>query len=131
MVKGSIVLGLISKSGLELIELSRSDANSLSDFRKGVRYKFPWARRFLPAIHSGFLENCRPLTHLFEKETPFVFSEGVVDSFNTPQKKIDCGSVLNCSRWGLPCELICAMLRTSAIGAVLGHKEKKNKHFQP
>ncbi|GJT18563.1 hypothetical protein Tco_0877269 [Tanacetum coccineum] len=40
----------------------------------GVRSS--WARRFLPAIHSGLLDIARPMTHLLEKEgLRLVFSE--------------------------------------------------------
>nr|GEY05780.1 reverse transcriptase domain-containing protein [Tanacetum cinerariifolium] len=68
------------------------------------------------------------MTHLLEKETPFVFSKECVDAFDTLKKKLTKSSILVVPDWNLPFEL---MYDASdfVIGAVLG--QRKTKHFQP
>ncbi|GJU22130.1 reverse transcriptase domain-containing protein [Tanacetum coccineum] len=80
MVKEGIVLGhKISKSGLEV------DRAKVEDFSKIAR----------------------PMTHLLEKETPFVFSEECIDSFNTLKRKLTEAPILIAPDWDLPFELMC------------------------
>ncbi|GJR82997.1 retrovirus-related pol polyprotein from transposon TNT 1-94 [Tanacetum coccineum] len=81
-------------------------------------------RRFI----QDFSKIARPMTHLLEKETPFVFSEECVDSFNTLKRKLTEAPILIAPDWDLPFELMCDA-SDFAIGAVLG--QRKNKHFQP
>ncbi|GKG31463.1 reverse transcriptase domain-containing protein, partial [Tanacetum coccineum] len=59
----------------------------------------------------------RPMTHLLEKETPFVFSKDCIEA-----------PILVVPDWNLPFELMCDA-SDFAIGAVLG--QQKMKHFQP
>ncbi|GJV35594.1 reverse transcriptase domain-containing protein, partial [Tanacetum coccineum] len=68
------------------------------------------------------------MTHLLEKETPFVFSKDCIDAFETLKKKLTEAPILVVPDWNLPFEL---MYDASdfAIGAVLG--QRKMKHFQP
>nr|GEV24599.1 reverse transcriptase domain-containing protein [Tanacetum cinerariifolium] len=68
-----------------------------------------------------------PITHLLEKETPFVFSNECVDAFNTLKKSLQ---KLRSwfPDWNLPFELMCDA-SDYAIGTVLG--QCKMKHFQP
>nr|GFA47486.1 reverse transcriptase domain-containing protein [Tanacetum cinerariifolium] len=68
------------------------------------------------------------MTHLLEKETPFVFSKECVDAFDTLKKKLTEASILVIPEWNLPLELMCDV-SDFAIGAVLG--QCKMKHFQP
>ncbi|GJT52226.1 reverse transcriptase domain-containing protein [Tanacetum coccineum] len=70
----------------------------------------------------------RPLTHLLEKETPFVFSKDCIDAFQTLKKKLTEAPILVVPDWNLPFELMCDA-SDFAIGAVLG--QRKMKHFQP
>nr|GEY73171.1 reverse transcriptase domain-containing protein [Tanacetum cinerariifolium] len=70
----------------------------------------------------------RPMTHLFEKETPFVFSKDCIDAFETLKKKLTDAPILVVPDWNLPFELMCDA-SDSAIGEVLG--QRKTKHFQP
>ncbi|GJS02466.1 reverse transcriptase domain-containing protein [Tanacetum coccineum] len=131
MVKGSIVLDtkLISKSGLEVdrakVEVIAKLPHPTSV--KGVRSFLGHAgfyRRFI----QDFSKIARPMTHLLEKETPFVFSEECIDSFNTLKRKLTEAPILIAPDWDLPFELMCDA-SDFAIGAVLG--QRKNKHFQP
>ncbi|GJW26285.1 reverse transcriptase domain-containing protein, partial [Tanacetum coccineum] len=81
-------------------------------------------RRFI----QDFSKIARPMTHLLEKDTPFVFSEECVDSFNTLKRRLTEAPILIAPDWDLPFELMCDA-SDFAIGAVLG--QRKNKHFQP
>ncbi|GKE39644.1 reverse transcriptase domain-containing protein [Tanacetum coccineum] len=68
------------------------------------------------------------MTHLLEKETPFVFSKDCIDAFETLKKKLTEALILVVLDWNLPFELLCDASYL-AIGAVLG--QRKTKHFQP
>nr|GEX15014.1 reverse transcriptase domain-containing protein [Tanacetum cinerariifolium] len=94
---------------------------------KGVRSFLGHAgfyRRFI----QDFSKIARPVTHLLEKETPFVFSKDCIDAFETLKKKLTEASILVVPDWNLPFELMCDA-SYFAIGAVLG--QQKTKHFQP
>ncbi|GKC20781.1 reverse transcriptase domain-containing protein [Tanacetum coccineum] len=49
----------------------------------------------------------RPMTHLLEKETPFVFSKDCIDAFETLKKKLTKAPILVVPDWNLPFELMC------------------------
>ncbi|GKD79505.1 reverse transcriptase domain-containing protein, partial [Tanacetum coccineum] len=68
------------------------------------------------------------MTHLLEKETPFLFSKDCIDAFQTLKMKLTETPILVVSDWNLPFELMCDA-SDFAIGAVLG--QRKTKHFQP
>ncbi|GJR37664.1 reverse transcriptase domain-containing protein [Tanacetum coccineum] len=68
------------------------------------------------------------MTHLLEKETPFVFSKECVEAFNALKKKLTKAPILVAPDWDLPFEIICDA-SNFAVGAVLG--KRKTKHFQP
>ncbi|GJU13843.1 reverse transcriptase domain-containing protein [Tanacetum coccineum] len=70
----------------------------------------------------------RPLTHLLEKDTPFIFSKECVESFNILKKKLTEAPILVAPDWDLPFEIMCDA-SDYAVGAVLG--QRKTKHFQP
>ncbi|GKD65375.1 reverse transcriptase domain-containing protein, partial [Tanacetum coccineum] len=94
---------------------------------KGVRSFLGHAgfyRRFI----QDFSKIARPMTHLLEKETPFVFSKDCIDAFETLKKKLTEAPILVVPDWNLPFELMCDA-SDFAIGAVLG--QRKMKHFQP
>ncbi|GJT57845.1 reverse transcriptase domain-containing protein [Tanacetum coccineum] len=98
---------------------------------KGVRSFLGHAgfyRRFI----QDFSKIARPMTHLLEKETPFVFSKDCIDAFHfffqTLKKKLTEAPILVVPDWNLPFELMCDA-SDFAIGAVLG--QRKMKHFQP
>nr|GEU79156.1 reverse transcriptase domain-containing protein [Tanacetum cinerariifolium] len=94
---------------------------------KGVRSFLGHAgfyRRFI----QDFSKIARHMTHLLEKETPFVFSKDYIDAFETLQKKLIEAPILVVFDWNLHFELMCDA-SDFAIGAVLG--QRKTKHFQP
>ncbi|GJS80682.1 reverse transcriptase domain-containing protein [Tanacetum coccineum] len=119
----------ISKSG---IEVDRAKFDVIAKLPhpttvKGVRSFLGHAgfyRRFI----QDFSKISRPITHLLEKDTPFVFSQDCINAFETLKKKLTEAPILVVPDWNLPFELMCDA-SDFAIGAVLG--QRKTKHFQP
>nr|GEV70354.1 reverse transcriptase domain-containing protein [Tanacetum cinerariifolium] len=96
MCREGIVLGhKILKSG---IEVDRAKVDVIAKLPHPTTVKC--VRSFLG--HAGFYRRftqdfskiTRPMTHLLEKETPFVFSKECVDAFNTLKKKLTKASIL-------------------------------------
>ncbi|GJX04343.1 reverse transcriptase domain-containing protein [Tanacetum coccineum] len=54
-----------------------------------------------------FSKIARKMTHLLEKETPFVFSKDCIDAFQTLKKKLTEAPILVVPDWNLPFELMC------------------------
>nr|GFB20824.1 hypothetical protein [Tanacetum cinerariifolium] len=130
MVKEGIVLGhKISKNG---IEVDRAKVDVIAKLPhpttvKGVRSFLGHAgfyRRFI----QDFSKISRPMTHLLEKNTPFIFSEDCIKAFQTLKKKLTEAPILISPSWDLPFELMCDA-SDFAIGAVLGQRHEK--HFKP
>nr|GEZ91694.1 reverse transcriptase domain-containing protein [Tanacetum cinerariifolium] len=94
---------------------------------KGVR-SFLGHAGFYRSFIQDFSKIARPMTHLLEKETPFVFSKECIDAFNTLKNKLIEALILVVPNWNLPFELLCDA-SDYAIGAILG--QRKSKHFQP
>ncbi|GJS32927.1 reverse transcriptase domain-containing protein [Tanacetum coccineum] len=104
MCREGIVLGhKISKSG---IEVDRAKVDVIAKLPhpttvKGVRSFLGHAgfyRRFI----QDFSKIARPMTHLLEKETPFVFSKDCIDAFQTLKKKLTEAPILVVPDWNLP-----------------------------
>nr|GEX87494.1 DNA-directed DNA polymerase [Tanacetum cinerariifolium] len=93
----------ISKSG---IKVDRAKVDVIAKLPhpttvKGVRSFLGHAgfyRRFI----QDFSKITRPMTHLLEKETPFVFSKECVDAFDTLKKKLTEAPILVVPDWNLP-----------------------------
>ncbi|GJT54780.1 reverse transcriptase domain-containing protein [Tanacetum coccineum] len=90
MVKEGIVLGhKISKKGIE-VDKAKIDVISKLPYPttvKGIRSFLRHAgfyRRFI----KDFSKISRPMTHLLEKNTPFIFSEECIQAFQTLKKKL-------------------------------------------
>ncbi|GKB75186.1 reverse transcriptase domain-containing protein [Tanacetum coccineum] len=130
MVKEGIVLGhKISKSGIEVDKAKVDVIAKLSHPTsvKGVRSFLGHAgfyRRFI----QDFSKIARPMTHLLEKETPFIFSKECIKAFNILKKKLTEALILVAPDWDLPFEIMCDA-SDYAVGAVLG--QRNTKHFQP
>nr|GEV67799.1 reverse transcriptase domain-containing protein [Tanacetum cinerariifolium] len=92
---------------------------------KGVR-SFLGHVSFYRIFIQDFSKIARPMTHLLEKETLFVFSKDCIDAFETLKMKLTEASILVVPDWNLPFELMCDA-SDFAIGAVLG--QRKTKHF--
>nr|GEU89609.1 hypothetical protein [Tanacetum cinerariifolium] len=130
MCKEGIVLGhKILKSG---IEVDRAKVDVIAKLPhpttvKGVR-SFLGHASFFRRFIQDFSKIARPMTHLLEKETPFVFSKDCINAFENLKKKLTEAPILVVPDWNLPFELMCDA-SDFAIGAVLG--QRKTKHFQP
>ncbi|GJZ90387.1 reverse transcriptase domain-containing protein [Tanacetum coccineum] len=130
MVKEGIVLG--HKISKFRIEVDRAKVDVIAKLPhptsfKGVRIFLGHAgfyRRFI----KDFSKIARPMTHLLEKETPFVFSKECIEAFNILKKKLTEAPILVVPDWDLPFEIMCDA-SDYAVGAVLG--QRKTKHFQP
>nr|GEX94483.1 reverse transcriptase domain-containing protein [Tanacetum cinerariifolium] len=68
------------------------------------------------------------MTHLLEKNTPFIFSEDCIKAFQTLKKKLTEAPILIAPNWDLPFELMCDA-SDFAISAVLAQRHEK--HFKP
>nr|GEX31575.1 reverse transcriptase domain-containing protein [Tanacetum cinerariifolium] len=129
MVKVGIVLGhKISKSE---IDVDRDKVDVIAKlphptFIKCVRSFLGHAeyhRRFI----QDFSKLARPMTHLLEKETSFIFSKECIEAFNILKKKLNDTSIFVSPDWDLPFEIMCDP-SDYTVGAVLG--KRKTKHFQ-
>ncbi|GJS28945.1 reverse transcriptase domain-containing protein [Tanacetum coccineum] len=128
MVKEGIVLGhKISKSGIE-VDKAKVDVIAKLPHPttvKGIRSFLGHAgfyRRFI----QDFSKIARPMTHLLEKETPFIFSKECIEAFETLKMKLTQAPILVAPDWDLPFEIMCDA-SDFAVGAVLG--QLKTKHF--
>ncbi|GKB74641.1 reverse transcriptase domain-containing protein [Tanacetum coccineum] len=68
------------------------------------------------------------MTHLLEKNTPFIFSHECIQAFEMLKKKLTEALISIAPDWDLPFELMCDA-SDFAIGAVLGQRHEK--HFRP
>ncbi|GKA02034.1 reverse transcriptase domain-containing protein [Tanacetum coccineum] len=127
MVKEGIALGhKISRKGIE-VDKAKVDVISKLPHPttvKGIRSFLGHAgfyRRFI----KDFSKISRPMTHLLEKNTPFIFSEDCILAFQTLKKKLTEAPILIAPNWDQPFEIMCDA-SDYAIGAVLGQRIEKN-----
>nr|GEV61774.1 reverse transcriptase domain-containing protein [Tanacetum cinerariifolium] len=102
--------------------------NDFSVFRDSFSSCLSHLDTMLQRFIQDFSKNARPMTHLLEKETPFVFSKDYIDAFETLKKKLNEAPILVVPDWNLHFELMCDA-SDFAIGVILG--KLKTKHFQP
>nr|GEX18289.1 reverse transcriptase domain-containing protein [Tanacetum cinerariifolium] len=111
MCKEGIILGhSISKSR---IEFDREKVDVIAKLPhptivKGVR-SFLGRAGFYRRFIQDFFKIARPMTHLLEKVTSFVFSKDCIDAFETLKKKLTEAPILVVPDWNLPFELIKTM----------------------
>ncbi|GJY81645.1 reverse transcriptase domain-containing protein [Tanacetum coccineum] len=90
MVKEGIILGhKISKKGIE-VDKAKIDVIAKLPHPttvKGVR-SFIGHASFYRRFIKDFSKISRPMTHLLEKNTPFIFSDDCIQAFQTLKKKI-------------------------------------------
>ncbi|GJU15331.1 reverse transcriptase domain-containing protein [Tanacetum coccineum] len=130
MVKEGIVLGhKISKKGIEVDKAKVVVIAKLPHPTtvKGVR-SFLGHAGFYRWFIKDFSKISRPMTHLLEKNTPFIFSSECIQAFETLKKKLTEAPILISLDWDFPFELMCDA-SDFAIGAVLGQRHEK--HFRP
>ncbi|GKD89066.1 reverse transcriptase domain-containing protein [Tanacetum coccineum] len=109
MVKEGIVPGhKISKSG---IEVDKAKVNVIAKLPHSTSVKgiqsflghVEFYRRFI----QDFSKIAWPMTHLLEKDTPFMFSKECIESFNILKKKLTEAPILVAPDWDLPFEIMC------------------------
>nr|GFB86120.1 reverse transcriptase domain-containing protein [Tanacetum cinerariifolium] len=109
MVKEGIVLGhKISKNEIEVDKAKADVIAKLPHPRtvKGIRSFLGHAgfyRRFI----QDFSNIYRPMTHLLEKNTLFIFFEDCIKAFQTLKKKLTKAPILIAPNWDLAFELMC------------------------
>nr|GEV28663.1 reverse transcriptase domain-containing protein [Tanacetum cinerariifolium]GEW85729.1 reverse transcriptase domain-containing protein [Tanacetum cinerariifolium] len=130
MVKEGIVLGhKISKNEIE-VDKAKVDVIAKLPHPttvKGIRSFLGHAgfyRRFI----QDFSKISRPMTHLLEKNTPFIFSEDCIKAFQMLKKKLTEAPILIAPNSDLPFELMCDA-SDFAIDVVLGQRHEI--HFRP
>nr|GFA31812.1 reverse transcriptase domain-containing protein [Tanacetum cinerariifolium] len=126
MVKEGIVLGhKISKKGIE-VDKAKIEVISKLPYPttiKGIRSFLRHAgfyRRFI----KDFSKISRPMTHLLEKNSPFIFSNECIQAFRTLKEKLTEAPILIALNWDQPFELMCDA-SDYAIHAVLRQRVKK------
>ncbi|GJV34463.1 reverse transcriptase domain-containing protein [Tanacetum coccineum] len=108
MVKEGIVLGhKISKNGIEVVKAKVNVIAKLPHPTtvKGVRSFLGHAgfyRRFI----KDFSKISKPMTHLLEKNTLFIFSDECILAFETLNKKLTEAPILIAPDWDLPFEIM-------------------------
>nr|GEV00698.1 reverse transcriptase domain-containing protein [Tanacetum cinerariifolium] len=98
----------ILKSGIKVDRLKVDVISKLlhPTIVKGVR-SFLGHAGFYRHFIQDFFKIARPMTHLLERETPFVFFKECVDAFNTLKKKTTEALISVVPDWNLPFELMC------------------------
>nr|GEY48189.1 reverse transcriptase domain-containing protein [Tanacetum cinerariifolium] len=130
MVKEGIVLGhKILKEGIEVDKAKIKVISKLPHPTtvKGIRSFLGHAgfyRRFI----KDFSKISRPMTHLLEKNSLFIFSNDCIQAFRTLKEKLTESPILIALNWDQPFELMCDA-SDYAIGVVLG--QRVEKHFRP
>nr|GEV62674.1 putative nucleotidyltransferase, ribonuclease H [Tanacetum cinerariifolium] len=130
MVKEGIVLGhKILKSRIKVDKAKVDVIAKLPPptFAKGVR-SFIGHTRFYRQFIQDFSKIAWPMTHLLEKETPFILSTECREAFKTLKNKLIESLILVSLDWDLPIEIMCNA-SDFVVGAVLG--QQKTKHFRP
>nr|GFC97343.1 reverse transcriptase domain-containing protein [Tanacetum cinerariifolium] len=130
MVKEGIMLGhKISKKGIEVDKAKIEVISKLPHPTtvKGIRSFLGHAgfyRRFI----KDFSKISQPMTHLLEKNLPFIFSNECIQAFRTLKDKLTEAPILIAPNWDQPFELMYDAI-DFAVGAVLG--QRIEKHFSP
>ncbi|GJW58341.1 reverse transcriptase domain-containing protein [Tanacetum coccineum] len=130
MVKEGVVLGhKISKNGIE-VDKAKVDVIAKLPHPTTVKgvHSFLGHAGFYRRFIKDFPKISRPMTHLLEKNTPFIFSNKCIQAFEMLKKKLTEAPILIAPYWDLPFELMCDA-SNFAIGAVWGQRHEK--HFRP
>nr|GFB30187.1 DNA-directed DNA polymerase [Tanacetum cinerariifolium] len=130
MVKEGIVLGhKISKKGIEVDKVKIEVISKLPHPTtvKGIR-SFLGHAGFYCRFIKDFLKISRPMIHLLEKNSPFIFSNECIQAFRTLKEKLIEAPILIAPNWDQPFKLMCDA-SDYAVGAVL--EQRIEKHFRP
>ncbi|GJZ50722.1 reverse transcriptase domain-containing protein [Tanacetum coccineum] len=121
-VKEGIVLAIrFLNLGIE-VDKAKVDVISKLPHPTTVKGKIAFSRStagFYRRFIQDFSKIARPMTHLLEKETPFIFSKECIEAFETLKMKLTQAPILVAPDWDLPFEIMCDA------------SDFKTKHFQP
>nr|GEV84663.1 reverse transcriptase domain-containing protein [Tanacetum cinerariifolium] len=130
LVKEGIVLG--HKISKNRIEVDKDKIYDIAKLPHPTTVKGVWSFLGHTGFYRQFIKHFSkislPMTHLLEKDTPFVFSEDCIQAFQTLKKTLTEAPILIAPNWDLPFELMCDA-SDFAIGAILGQRHEK--HFRP
>nr|GFB38090.1 reverse transcriptase domain-containing protein [Tanacetum cinerariifolium] len=129
MVKEGIVLGhKISKKGIEVDKAKIEVISKLPHPMtvKGIR-SFLRHAGFYHCFIKDFSKISRPMTHLLEKNSPFIFSNECIQAFRTLKDKLTEAPILIAPNWDQPFELMCNA-SDFTVGAILG--QRIENHFR-
>ncbi|GJX88845.1 reverse transcriptase domain-containing protein [Tanacetum coccineum] len=98
----------ISKSGIE-VDKAKVDVIAKLPHPTSVKgiQSFLGHAGFYRRFIQDFSKIARPMTHLLEKDTPFIFSKECIESFNILKKKLTEAPILVAPDWDLPFEIMC------------------------
>nr|GFB39479.1 reverse transcriptase domain-containing protein [Tanacetum cinerariifolium] len=116
MVKEGIVLGhKISKKGIKVDKAKIEVISKLPHPTtvKGIR-SFLGHAGFYRLFIKDFSKISRPMTHLLEKNSPFIFSNECIQAFRTLKDKLTEAPILIAPNWDQPFELIKTMNQAEA-----------------
>nr|GEV64281.1 reverse transcriptase domain-containing protein [Tanacetum cinerariifolium] len=129
MVKEGIVLG--HKIFKNEIEVDKAKVNVIANLPHPTTFKglcsFLGHADFYRRFIQYFSKIARPMTHLLEKDSPFLFSKECVEAFQTLKRKLTEALILIAPDWELPFELMCNA-SDFAIGVIL--RQLQEKHFR-
>ncbi|GJT20478.1 reverse transcriptase domain-containing protein [Tanacetum coccineum] len=112
----------ILKSG---IEVERAKVDVIAKLPPPMSVKGIWSFLGHTGFYRQFIQDfskiARPMTHLLEKGTPFIFSTECREAFETLIKKLTEAPILVAPDWDLPFEIMCDA-SDFAVGAVLGQR---------
>nr|GFC61101.1 DNA-directed DNA polymerase [Tanacetum cinerariifolium] len=119
----------ISKKGIEVDKAKIKVISKLPHPTtvKGIR-SFLGHAGFYHHFIKDFSKISRPMTHLLEKNSPFIFLNECIQAFRTLKDKLTKAPILIAPNWDQPFELMCDS-SDFAVGAVLG--QRIEKHFRP
>nr|GEU94776.1 reverse transcriptase domain-containing protein [Tanacetum cinerariifolium] len=129
LVKEGIILDhKISKKGIEVDKAKIKVISKLPPPTtvKGIQ-SFLGHTGFYRRFIKDFSKISRPMTHLLEKNSPFIFSNDCIQAFQILKKKLTEAPILIAPNWDQPFKLMCDT-RDFAVRAVLG--QRIENHFR-
>nr|GEX48745.1 reverse transcriptase domain-containing protein [Tanacetum cinerariifolium] len=127
MVKEGIVLGhKISKKGIE-VDKAKIEVISKLPHPTTVKriHSFLGHAGFYRRFIKDFSKISRPMTHLLEKNSPFIFSNECIQAFRTLKDKLTEAPILIALNWDQPFELIIVYTDHSALKYLFAKKDAK------
>nr|GFA44018.1 reverse transcriptase domain-containing protein [Tanacetum cinerariifolium] len=112
--------------------LQRAKVNVIAKLAHPTMVKGVWSFLGHAGFYRQFIQDfskiSRPMTHLFKKNTLFIFSKDCIKAFQILKKKLTEAPILIALNWDLPFQLMCDAINF-VIGAVLGQRHEE--HFKP